>query len=315
LIVVGIVVLLGVGVFFLLIWFRRKRQAHKDQVAPEIVIPEIVNAEYKQIESGDKKSLPWRLALPQAPQPARGAKSNISSEDQARLKVIIDFAKSVPLAEPGANTNWLVDLAENTTGLCASPALYSQLVRGELQLRYEPAWMRHPTYIDLQTLLEGQSLLEDLNTFVDSVNRTASEAEAALGDIYQEIVAEIRWDIFPNGGWVYISAIYIDSFNWFQGKYLKEPSERDYSIKAEPLAAGGDGFGLYAESNTPFAGLLIQTGEEKDARDLRTLHLKLRRDFRNSERIKLVVTSIIQLEVQRNRLMNAFRQFNRLTPS
>jgi hypothetical protein len=315
LIVVLVVAAIGVGLFFLIRWMqRRKQKASQPQMAPEIVIPEVVNAEYKQIE-GDKKALPWRLALPQAPQPARGSKSSISSEDQARLKVIIDFAKSVPLAEPGANTNWLVDLAESTTGLVASPALYSQLVKGELQLRYEPAWMRHPTYIDLQTLLEGQPLLQDLNTFVDSVNNTAADAEAALGEIYQAIAAEVRWDIFANGGWVYISAVYMDSYNWFQGKYLKEPSDRDYSVKAETLASGGDGFGLYAEANTPFAGLLIQAGDEKEAQSLRALHLNLRRDFRHNERIKMVVTSIIQLEVQRNRLVNAFKQFNRLNPS
>jgi hypothetical protein len=314
LIIFAIVIVLGVGAFFLIRILRNRKKADQPQTSPEIVIPEVVNAEYKQIE-GDKKALPWRLALPQAPQPARGAKSNFSEEDQARLKVIIDFAKSVPLAEPGANTNWLVDLAENTTGLSASPALYSQLVKGELQLRYEPAWMRHPTYLDLQTLLEGQPLLQDLNTFIDTVNRTAADAEAALGDIYQEIVTEVRWDIFTNGGWKYISGIYIDSFNWYNGKYLKEPAERDYSFKAETLVSGEEGFGVYAEPSTPFAGLLIQVSDEQSAQNFRALHLKLRRNFRSNERIKVVVTSVIQLEVQRNRLVNAFRQFNRLTPS
>jgi hypothetical protein len=314
LIVIGVVVALAVGGFFLFRLLRRKKKVIEPQTAPEIVIPEVVNAEYKQIE-GEKKALPWRLALPSAPQPARGSRSSLSEEDQARLKVIIDFAKSMPLAEPGANTHWLVELAENTTGNCASPALYAQLVKGELQLRYEPAWMKHPTYVDLQTILEGQSLMDDLNAFIDSVNRTASEAETALGDIYQEIVSEVTWDIFANGGWAYISAVYMDSYQWFQGKYLKEPSERDYSIKPETMPSGENGFSLYSEKPLPFAGLLIQVMNEQEALNFRALHLKLRRDFRNNDRIKVVVTSIIQMEVQRNRLINSFKQFNRLTPT
>ena len=314
LIMVGVVILLGVGLYFLIRLMRRRMKANQPQYAREIVVPEVISAEYKQIE-GDKNALPWRLALPQAPQPARGSRSSFSSEDQARLRVIIDFAKSVPLAEPGPTTAWLVQLAENNTGMVESPALYSQLAKGELQLRYEPAWMNHPTYVDLQTLLEGQPILQDLNSFIDSVNHTAAEAEAALGEIYQEIAAEVSWDIFPNGGWVYISAVYMDSFNWFQGKYLKEPSERDYSIKPETMAPGQNGYGLYAEPGTPFAGLLIQCQEEKDAQQLRALHLKLRRNMRNSSRIKSVVSSVIQLEVQRNRLINTFSQFNRLNPS
>jgi hypothetical protein len=314
LIMVGIVILLGVGLYFLIRLMRRRMKANQPQYAREIVVPEVISAEYKQIE-GDKNALPWRLALPQAPQPARGSRSSFSSEDQARLRVIIDFAKSVPLAEPGANTTWLVQLAENNTGMVASPTLYSQLAKGELQLRYEPAWMNHPTYVDLQTLLEGQPILQDLNTFIDSVNHTAAEAEAALGEIYMEIASEINWDIFPHGGWVYISAVYMDSFNWFQGKYLKEPSERDYSIKPETLASGVNGYGLYAEPGIPLAGLLIQCEEENDAQQLRALHLKLRRNMRNSSRIKSVVSSVIQLEVQRNRLINTFSQFNRLNPA
>ncbi len=303
------VIVIGAGIFVPLRLVRHRNKVRRNQAA-EIVIPEVVNAEYRQIE-GDKKALPWRLALPQAPHAGRGSK-NVSGEDQARLRVIIDFARSMPLAEPGNNTGWLVELAENASGVSASPTLYSQIVKGELQLRYEPAWVRHPTYLDLLTLLEGQPILQDLASFIESVNRTAVEAEAALGDIYQEIKRDISWDIFINGGWVYLSSVYIDSFNWFQGKYLKEPSEKDYSIKAEPLTSGGSGFGLYAESNTPFAGLLIRTTEEKDAAQLRTLHSRLRRIFRNNEHIKTVVGAIMQLEIQRQRLLNAFSQFGRL---
>ncbi len=218
---------------------RRVRAA--PQAAPEIVIPEVVNAEYRTLDLDDptrKRALPWRLALPQAPAATKGSKT-LSPEDQVRLRTIVDFARSLPLVETGFDTNWLVDLAENGSGSAASPVLYSQMIKGEIPVKYEPAWMRHPSYLDLQTLLEGQPVLQDLNTYVDAVNRSAGEAVFLLQDIYRDASAEITLDIFASGGWSYISAVYADALSWFRGKYLREPSERDYSIKSETDPAGG----------------------------------------------------------------------------
>ncbi len=314
LIVIGIAAI-AAAIFFLLPLLRKKLQARKARTLPEIVVPEVVNAEYRQIE-GEKKALPrampWKLALPQAQ--SRGQKG-LSGEDQARLKVIVDFATSVPLVEPGANTSWLVELAENNSGICASPELYRQIVKGEVALKYEPTWMNHPTFVDLESLLQGQSLLEDIHGFVDSVNNTALAASTALQDIYQAILAEVDIDIITAEGWNYISAVYMDSFIWFQGKYLREPAERDYSIKSEPADDGSIKYNLYAESGVPFEGLLLSLEDEIVAAQMRSIHIKLRRFFRNNAHIKAVVSSIIQLEVQRNRLIGALSQFNRLNPA
>ena len=268
-------------------------------------------------DAGRRRALPWRLALPQAPPQPRGGKGGrvLSPEDQARLKVIIDFARSLPLVEPGPNTNWLVDLAENVSGEAASPALYGRLLKGELQVRYEPAWMRHPTFADLQTLLEGQPILQDLDSFIDSVNHSASEALMLLQDIYRDATAEAAQDILGNNGWGFISGVYTDVLSWFTGKYLREPSERDYSIKSDgKMGEGARLFELSGEPNTPFAGLLIQAADENAPAQLRALHLKLRRNYRNNDRAREVVGNITQLDVQRERLLNAFNQFNRLNP-
>ena len=127
------------------------------------------------LKNDQEAGLALEIGLTSAPPTPKGSK-NLSTEDQARLKVIIDFAKSLPLVEPGSTTHWLVDMAENRTGNAASPALYGQIVKGEIQLHYEPAWMKHPTFLDLQTLLEGQPILQDLNSFVESVNSTSSES-------------------------------------------------------------------------------------------------------------------------------------------
>jgi hypothetical protein len=316
----SLLVIVAIAVVLYILIIRpatKKRKAAVPTAAPEIIIPEVVNTEYRTFDSEDttkRRALPWRLALPQAPQLPKGGKT-ISPEDHARLKVIIDFAKSLPLVECGNNTNWLIDMAENGTGSPASPILYAQLLKGEIQVRYEPAWIRHPIFRDLQDLLEGQSVLQDLNSFVDSVNRTTSDAIQLLQDMYKDTTTEITWDILANGGWGFISGVYNDSISWFLGKYLREPSDRDYTVKQEgETGEGMSTFGLYGAQNTPFAGLLVQAPGEKEASQLRTLHLKLRRMYRNNDKAKDVVSMLTQLDVQRNRLLNAFSQLNRINP-
>jgi hypothetical protein len=319
LIIVGIFIL-AAAAYFLIIRPLRKRRAQRALAGAgpsEIIVPEVVNAEYRTLdtdEAGKRKALPWRLALPQSSAPAKGPKT-LSSEDQARLKVIIEFAKSLPLVEPGYNTNWLVEMAESGAGSAASPALYAQMLKGELQIQYEPAWMRHPTFMDLQTLLEGQPIIQDLNSFVESVNSSATDGMLLLQDIYREITAEITWDILADGGWEFISAVYIDSVTWYQGKNLREPSDKDYSVKTVGNPGDGTGmFGLYAEQVTAFPGLLVKTMDESESAKLRTLHIKLRKNFRNNERAGDIVHLLTQLEVQRGRLINAFSQFSKLNP-
>ena len=316
LLLVLVIAALAVGLYFLFTKVIQKRQAAPAPAtgsftSPEIVIPEIINAEYRQLE-GDKRALPWRLALPQAPAQPKGAKT-LSAEDQVRLKTIIDFAKSLPLPQPDSNTGWLIDMAENNTGLVASPALYSQLLKGEIQVHYEPAWMRHPTFIDLQALLEGQQIMQDLTAYVDAINHSASSAIQVLQDIYHDTSAEITWDFMANDGWTYITAIYADGVAWFQGKNLREPSDRDYSIKTESAADEEPVvMGLYGDQNTSFGGLLVKANGDAEIQPLRALHLKLRRNYRNSERLRDLVGLVTQMEVQRTRLLTAFSQFNRL---
>ena len=140
------------------------------------------------------------------------------------------------------------------------------------------------------------------------------EATALVQDIYKDVTSEVNWDILTNGGWAYISGIYADSLSWFLGKYLREPSEREYSFKPEGQNAEGTNlFGLYGEANTPFAGILIQSPGDEETAKLRALHVKLRRVYRNSERSRTIVGMLTQLDVQRAKLSSAFSQFNRLS--
>lgn len=296
---------------------KKRRSLAAQSAEHEIGISDMVNAEFRLVDTEGatkRKALPWRLALPESTQSAKEGKT-FSPERQARLKVVIDFAKALPLIECGNNTNWLIELAEDDGDGTASPALYSQLLKNEIQLRYDPSWIRHPTYNDLHDMLEGQFVLLDLNDYIYSVNRTASEAVQLLQTVYKDTTNEVTGDILDNGGWGFISSVYNDSISWFLGKYLREPSEKDYIIKQETDTAEGiNKFGLYGTPNTPFEGLLVQTFAEQDAEQMRVLHLKLRRTYRNSDLSKQMASLLTKLDVQRTRLLNAFSHIGQVNP-
>ncbi len=311
-IIVLIAGMAGGGVYYFMLR-RRPRRGWEGVPSPEAEAPKPIPAQWRLIEPGEtagERPLPYRLALPQ---PAKGEKV-LSTEDMARLKVIVDFAQSLPLAEPGYTSKWLLDLAQTSLGVEASTVVYKQLLDNELQIRYEPAWMRHPIFQDLATLLEGQPILQDLNAFVDAVNRCAAESTLLLQQIHSEAAAEIPADFLEKGGWEFISAIYSDSIRWFLGKSLHDPVERDYALKRE--AGTGEGAGtvdLWGEETTAFAECLIRAADENEALQFRTLHLKLRRTYRSSDIVKQLVDMMTQMAVQRDRLSSAFSQFDNFT--
>ncbi len=301
-IIILVVAAAGTMAYFLVVRLRRRRAQFIPVPGVDIsdVTPERLRLPQAQGAIKNQAS-PWRLALPQ---PTKKGKT-LSGEELARIKVILDFAQSLPLAEPGYTANWLVDLLQSSMGVEVSAPVYEQLLEGGVQVHYEPTWMRHPTYQDMTTLLQGQPILQDLNAFVDLVGRCALEATLLLQEIYRDAIAEITSDFLAKGGWGFVSAIYSDALTWFQGKSLRDPAERDYILKP-----GGDSrtLWLWGEDNTSFAAPLIQVLNENEASAARALHLKLRRTYRNSDRARQLVSIMTQVEVQRDRLVNAFSQ-------
>jgi hypothetical protein len=160
LIIVAAIVIIGAIIYFVLVRRRARVQAIP---VPEAIGPEIVSGQWRTIEAESRarpRPMPrLSLALPQA---TKGSKT-FSTEQQARLRVIANFAQSLPLVEPGYDADWLLDLVESSMGLQLSPAVHRQLLDGSLSLRYDPAWIRHPLYQDMTVLLEGQPILQDLN--------------------------------------------------------------------------------------------------------------------------------------------------------
>ncbi len=304
--VLAIIIILAVAVFGVIVYFlvvRLRRRRARSIPVPTVDISEdaLWRLQLPQAEEAIKdKALPQRLALPQ---PAKRGKA-MSGEELARLKVILDFAQSLPLAQPGYTVDWLVDLLGSGSGVGRSVPVYQQLLKGEVQVYYEPAWMRHPLYQELTTLLRGQPLLQELNDFTDLVNRCASEATLLLQEIYHDAIAEIPSDFLAKGGWEFVSAIYSDSLSWFLGKSLRDPAEQDYRLKPGEEGA----LWLWGEDNTSFVAPLIQVLNENEALASRDLHLKLRRSYRNSERARQIVSMMTQIGVKRDRLANAFSQ-------
>jgi hypothetical protein len=284
----------------------------------EIETPEVVTGQWRVVQperrlaegtgTAERTALPWRLALPESPK----REATISAEDQARLKVIVDFAQSLPLVSPDNNVDWLVSLAETEPGAGVSAPAYEQLLKGELRVHYEPAWKRHPVYQDLTTLLQGQTILQDLNAFVDGVDHCATEATGLLQDIYLGAKAGIPTDFFQKGGGEFISSVYSDAIGWFLGKSLREPSLRDYAIKPDDANAGMMALWLAGEGDAYSSRPLVQALEEKDASRLQALHLELRRKYRNSSQAKRVADMITQSEVRRTRLLNVLNQFGQI---
>ena len=301
------VALVGLAVYFIMRMLMRRRELAVAEAIPEEITPQVVLGQWREVEAETPRlrNMPRRKAL------AQPTRRTFSAEDTARLKVVADFAQSLPLMEACYDTEWITNLVRGSTGAEVTPQTYEQLLKGELPVRYEPAWTRHPLYQDLKTLLEGQPILLELNGFIDTAGHCASESVLLLQDIYRDIGTEPALDVTAKGGWAFIAGVYTDALSWFRGKSLQEPSERDYSIKpSDAPDEDTEALYLYGEDSTCFSGPIIPVVDEKEALQLRALHLKLRRTYRNSDRARQLVSMMAQLEVQRSRLLSAFSQFS-----
>jgi hypothetical protein len=183
-----------------------------------------------------------------------------------------------------------------------------------MQVWYEPAWRQHPAYLDMQKLLKGQPVMKDLDSYVESINTLVENGLQILQEIYGGVKAEISWDLDHNDGWTFVTGVFADGVNWLQSKDLNEPGDRDYSIMARSLPDEDSlVIELYGDQNTAFEGLLARAAGESEAILLRSLHLKLRREYRNSNDLKDLVNLMNRLEVQRDDLLNTLSQFERLS--
>lgn len=308
------IIVIGLGavvaaIYVLLI--GRARTRRQAVAFPAVEEPLVIPGRWRELEPQEPpklRGLPWRRSLP-APKGAR----TLPPEEQARIKIIAEFAQSLPLIEPGFNTDWLNEMMEAALGEGVSRQSYEQWLQGQLVVPYQPAWMNHPLYQELRTLLEGQPILQEMDGFLDAVNRCYSECLSLLQDIYRDAASAVPEDLLERDGFGLIGGVYSDALGWCRGKSLREPSAKDYTIKVT-AGPGGDAeeIWLYGAQATTFVNPLIRALDEKDAEQLRDLHLKLRRVYRSGDKAKQVVGMITQLQVQRAKLLNALGQLGRL---
>ncbi len=309
--IVVLVVILGIITY---LWMRLSGRKRAPIPVPETTSPQVTLGQWREVEPEEAPRprmlpLPWRRALPE---PSKTVKV-LSAEEQGRLRVIADFAQSLPLVEPGYTAEWIIDLMRTSMGIEFSLPTYEQSPHDAPALRYEPAWTRHPLYLELQTLLAGQPIVTELNSFVDTVSQCASEAVGLLQQIYHEALAEISLEPLAKGEFRFVFAIYSDAISWFRGKSLEEPAERDYTIAAVVVSDSDTGLlWLHGATSTTFAGSLIPAQDEPESLRLRVLHLKLRRTYRNVDRAKQLVAILSKLEVQRSRLITSLKQLSNL---
>ncbi|MBN1366366.1 MAG: IPT/TIG domain-containing protein [Dehalococcoidales bacterium] len=308
LIIVAAAAAIGLGIYYGIIrTVQRKREAI---TVSEVEIP-MGGGQWQGLELPEEttreRRAPPRLALPEV---SRSSKT-MATEDQARLKVIVEFAQSIPLAEPDYNVKWLENVLESQVQTQISAPIYDQLLKGEIQIRYEPSWVRHPIFKDLTAVLHKHPILHKLEAFVIDIERNASEAMSVIQQVYRESKSDLPQDFLERGGWGFLTAVYTDAVNWYAGKSLYDPAERDYKLEIPNGGKEDAQCWLSGEGNTSFAGHLILARDEKEALDLRNIHLRLRRTWRNSEKVRQVTSAVTQLQLQRNELLNAFSQIGR----
>ncbi len=152
-------------------------------------------------------------------------------------------------------------------------------------------------------ILDGQPVLNDLNSFVGTIGQCATECVRFLQSIFHNELVSSPENILSNNGIPFITGVYADALAWVRGKFLNQPTEQDYSIRADTNNKGQSIFSLYGQETTPFAGPLISVPDEKQALDYRNLHIILRRKYRQDEQAKSLAQMIMQAELLRTRLL------------
>ena len=244
-----------------------------------------------------------RLALPSSPLRRRRQRS---PEEQAQLRLVFDFLRSLPLLEVTSDLSWLDELVEAAGS--TEPVTFERVLEGQIDLGYQPTWRRHPTFETVQQVLQGHTFLQELEAFVEAADGCAVDTVALLRQVYQDVDDGLPDDTAKVYRWRFVLGVLRHSLGWFRGSYLREPSARDYRTEAftddaeEPLVT------LVGEPSTPFPGPLIEGVIEADALAYRDLHLALRGTYTTSEDARFLASRLASLEILRQQLTSSLEQ-------
>jgi len=246
-----------------------------------------------------------RLALPGVSR----RKRRLSPEEQARLNLVLDFMRSLPLLQVSCDLAWLDGLLEARASV--NGEVYDQVLQGQVDLRYQPAWLRHPTYEEVKRILEGDPFLQGLEDYIGAVDDIAADTVSLLRQVYGDVTALLPAETRKVYQWRYVLAVVQYALAWFRGTYLREPSAGDYDLVAASDSAEESLLALRGQEFTPFSGSLVEGLSEKEALDYRDLHIQLRTNYTNSQEARLLAVRMASLEVLQEQLTKNLEELHK----
>ena len=245
---------------------------------------------------------------PQRPNPFRRGggppTGGVSPEQQARVQLVVDFVRSIPLLNVGTDLRWLEEVIEPFGG--PDPGVYSRVLQGDLEPVYQPAWLQHPTYQQLQGEPSATPFVDGLETYIEAVNDCGAFTLIVLRRISQDLGSTGPSDAMALYEWPFVLSVGQSVVAWFRGTYLAQPSARDYLL--QPMADGSSLAALYGAANAPFAGLIAEGMPEEDLLFVRDLHIQLRNTYRADDDARAVAAKLTSIESLREQIQRNIGQ-------
>ena len=257
---------------------------------------------------------PTRRALPSPFRRARG----LSPEEQARIQMVVDFVSSIPLLELSSDLSWLEEMIETMGGV--KEDVYEQVLKGEIDLAYQPAWLQHPTYEDLRVIPQAEPFVQGLEGYIGVVNQCASDTVVLLRRIAGDLSTAPPMGTLNGNQWRFALTVGLGTLAWFRGTYLGQPSSRDYKIQAGDVSESWDPEGpppmeLHGSEASPFPELILDGLSEEDASFFRDLHIQLRISYRTYEEARTLASRLASTDAMRARINDGISQLGQLSQS
>jgi len=277
------------------------------QILPPRVTPALSAPPSAPSLAAPSLAAPLRRALPS---PFRGPKA-LSREDQARLEHVMVFIHSIPLPEVAANLDWIDEMIQIGGGV--KEDIYEQILEGQLDLVYQPAWLQHPTYNAMGHLAQLGPFLQSLEEHVKIVNECSQQTVTLLRAIAGDISAEPPLDTLNGNRWRFVLTVAVGTLAWFWGTHLENPSSRDYAIEpSQDSERGGPDepplVSLKGAESSPFIGPILEGLSEDDARLFRDLHVQRRISYRTSEAAQVLAAKLASSDLLRHQIIERTSQ-------
>ena len=295
----------------------RRRRVAEEPVVPEfirILQPDAAPA-LGAPTAAPSLAAPTRRALP-SPFRRAAQTPRLTPEEQARLQLVVDFVSSIPLLEISSDLAWLEEMIESIGGV--KEEVYEQVLQGELDLAYQPAWLQHPTYEELRLIPQAEPFLQGLEGYIGVVNECASDTVVLLRKITGDLSTAPPLDTLGGNQWRFALTVGLGTLAWFRGTYLGQPSARDYVIQAGEASETWDPdepppMELHGSEAGPFPGLILGGLSAEDANFFRDLHIQLRISYRTYEEARTLASKLASTDAMRAQITEGISQLGQLS--